>query len=157
VEGRPPPPPGWYPDPDGRGQRWWDGARWSATVAGIQPAPPPSSSGVWWKVLLGIALAAAVGIAGCAVLIATGVDEVKTELRAHAITRQQFQSVEEGQSRAAVVEQLGVDPIGDDSLDDDVPPGQRSRSCIYYSREGTTLDFFEFCFNRGNLVSKRSF
>ena len=21
--------PGWYPSPDGRGQRWWDGARWT--------------------------------------------------------------------------------------------------------------------------------
>ena len=20
---------GWYPSPDGRGQRWWDGARWT--------------------------------------------------------------------------------------------------------------------------------
>jgi hypothetical protein len=23
------PPPGWYPDPQGIGRRWWDGARWT--------------------------------------------------------------------------------------------------------------------------------
>jgi Protein of unknown function (DUF2510) len=37
------PPAGWYPDPaDASGQRWWDGAAWSTSVApGIpQPAIP---------------------------------------------------------------------------------------------------------------------
>ena len=26
---RPPPPPGWYPGPSGRGVEWWDGGRWT--------------------------------------------------------------------------------------------------------------------------------
>ena len=126
-------------------------------MTGRQPVAPQGGT-VWWKILLAVALVLVIGIAGCAVLISTGVDEVKRELRAHAITTQQFRSVEEGSSRGAVTEQLGVDPIANESLDDDgVPSGQRDSSCIYYSREGTTLDFFEFCFKRGKLVSKRSF
>jgi hypothetical protein len=39
----PPPitsPPGWYPDPAGYGQRYWDGRVWSNHVAPL-PAPPP--------------------------------------------------------------------------------------------------------------------
>ena len=35
------PPPGWYPDPDGRGgQRWWDGTRWTE-----HHTPPPAWGG----------------------------------------------------------------------------------------------------------------
>ena len=30
------PPPGWFPDPDGSGWRYWDGAQWTAR----SPAPP---------------------------------------------------------------------------------------------------------------------
>jgi hypothetical protein len=32
-----PPPAGWYPDPGGHGQRWWDGSRWTEHYA---PPPP---------------------------------------------------------------------------------------------------------------------
>lgn len=37
------PPEGWYEDPDGSGERYWDGAKWStATRGGLNPAPRPS-------------------------------------------------------------------------------------------------------------------
>ena len=35
-------PPGWYPDPEGDAQRWWDGERWTDrrwTGEGGSPAP----------------------------------------------------------------------------------------------------------------------
>jgi hypothetical protein len=28
------PAPGWYPDPQGMGQRWWDGQRWTDQTTG---------------------------------------------------------------------------------------------------------------------------
>ena len=43
-----PQPPGWYPDPQGQGQRWWDGTRWTEHVTGAAPptqgGPGPSAS-----------------------------------------------------------------------------------------------------------------
>jgi uncharacterized protein YxjI len=39
---QPPPPPGWYPDPAGRGgSRWWDGQGWSDHVQPAAAPPPP--------------------------------------------------------------------------------------------------------------------
>lgn len=37
------PPPGWYPDPHGSGQRWWDGTRWTEHAQ----APPSGDPRTW--------------------------------------------------------------------------------------------------------------
>jgi uncharacterized Tic20 family protein len=42
------PPPGWYADPQGSGQRWWDGARWTDHVQGIQPAVTGTGDARTW-------------------------------------------------------------------------------------------------------------
>src|SRR5215212_9609944 len=95
------PPPGWYADPDGSPRRrWWDGTRWTEYLQGAQPAPyaPPRYSGAGWKIALGVLLVLCVAIGGCFVVIGQvvdeGVDEVKKELQRHAITPEQFRSVE---------------------------------------------------------------
>lgn len=36
--------PGWYPDPQGQGERWWNGASWSDTRRGGATAPPPPAA-----------------------------------------------------------------------------------------------------------------
>ncbi|BBX65430.1 hypothetical protein MSAS_46040 [Mycobacterium saskatchewanense] len=36
-----PPPPGWYRDPSGRGQRYWDGARWTHRTQPPRPGWTP--------------------------------------------------------------------------------------------------------------------
>lgn len=38
-----PPPPGWYPGPDGA-PRWWDGMRWIDPPSPQTPTPPTSNS-----------------------------------------------------------------------------------------------------------------
>ncbi len=65
----PAPPPGWYSDPEGSGQRWWDGTQWSEHRQA--PPQPTSGSGVRWKVLLGVLAAGILLLGGCAALIAT--------------------------------------------------------------------------------------
>lgn len=158
----PPPPPGWYPDPEGGPRRrWWDGTRWTENLEGAQPLPPapPRYSGAGWKIALAVFLALCLGIAGCfAVVIDVGVNEVKKELDRHAITPDQFRSVERGARRESVIEQLGVPPLGPSSYDDaDVPNAAGGGDCIVYKQKGTTLGFYEFCFRRGRLRSKRAF
>ena len=37
------PPPGWYANPQGSGQRWWDGTAWTEHVQ--QPAPAAAGTG----------------------------------------------------------------------------------------------------------------
>jgi Domain of unknown function (DUF4352)/Protein of unknown function (DUF2510) len=50
---KPPPQPGWYPDPGGKGQRYWDGNTWGPTA----PRPPqPKRRGVGWLIVLGVLL-----------------------------------------------------------------------------------------------------
>jgi uncharacterized membrane protein YeaQ/YmgE (transglycosylase-associated protein family) len=49
MEGsRPPPkmpPAGWYPDPDGSGQRYWDGQQWTDQIAPGAAAPAQAAGG----------------------------------------------------------------------------------------------------------------
>ena len=46
------PPPGWYPNPEGGGQRYWDGARWTEHVA------DESGSRSWPRIVLLAGIAA---------------------------------------------------------------------------------------------------
>jgi len=39
-------PAGWYRDPNGSGQRWWNGQAWHEPAAQIPPPPPPNFSTV---------------------------------------------------------------------------------------------------------------
>lgn len=38
------PPPGWYTDPNGPGQRWWDGERWTEHVSDVEFVLHPPSA-----------------------------------------------------------------------------------------------------------------
>jgi hypothetical protein len=156
------PPPGWYPDPEGRGTRYWDGSHWTEHLAGLKATPPPPPSSNAWKFALAGLLLAVLAIGGCFIALDRGVHEAKKELgkvlRRHAITAAQYRSVERGSRRASVIERLGIEPILRDSPDDEgVPRSAMRPSCIYYTQKGTTLGFYEFCFTKGRLVSKRAY
>lgn len=81
------PAPGWYPDPAGAGQRWWDGERWTEQVGplpparesepppGAAPAAPPAQSvggGRGRRFRVGLAVLAVVLVGGLVALIASG-------------------------------------------------------------------------------------
>lgn len=80
LDGPPPhlPPAGWYDDPEGPGQRWWDGAKWGENRRGANsqpshiPTPTPQAPrplGFGAKVVLAIVALVLVGgvreLAGC--------------------------------------------------------------------------------------------
>lgn len=161
-------PPGWYPDPQGRGQRYWDGNRWTEHVSGVD-APPPGSygpqtkrrGGIVWKVALGIVLGFCLLIGGCVALLGAGVNQAQKDQDKHAITAQQFHHVHRGSARSEVINQLGVQPGDAQSFENQGLPGHAVKSsCIYYNEKGKALgegSFFQFCFDGGKLTSKNAY
>jgi hypothetical protein len=167
---RPPPPPGWFPNPDGPGQRYWDGTSWTEHVSGRPPAPPqPGSGGPGWKIGLAVLLVVIVAISGCFFVLESAVEEGVEEVgkglnryaQRHAITFRQYRSIESGSSRAGVIEKLGVEPGLAERFEDEGLPSDRVKpSCIYYAEKGKELGegrIFEFCFEDGRLKDKNAY
>lgn len=45
-----PPPAGWYPNPDGEGNRFWSGTAWTGSYQETNaPEPPPTAGKPWWR------------------------------------------------------------------------------------------------------------
>ena len=65
----PPPAPGWYTDPTGVGQRYWDGTQWTAAAAGVTRPASRSSNGRTLLIIFGAVFAL---FAGCTTLAAIG-------------------------------------------------------------------------------------
>jgi hypothetical protein len=89
-------------------------------------------------------------VGGCALLIAAAVDEVGDELDETAITREEFDSIAIGTSRAAVEARLGRPFERSDN---------RAGSCLHYNEEGESVlgvSTFRFCFDAAGLRSKRA-
>lgn len=162
-------PPGWYQNPQGPGQRYWDGTRWTDNYSqGPQPPLPPhqpKSGGMpgWAKVLLGLLAAGTVvvvvGVVGCAALVGGTANEIdrsiKEEQSSNAITNEQARGVKLGTSRGAVESRFGPPKSDQESTNE----GLGDDTCIYYNvRGGEILDQWQFCFGgsgkSGKLRSK---
>jgi hypothetical protein len=162
-------PPGWYRDPQGGGQRYWDGNQWTEHTSGVQQAPPPvqqqyapqkkGGGSTVLKVMLGVVLGGVLLIVGCAVLIGTAADEVDKELdkeqNTNAITNEQARSVKLGTTRGEVEDRFGPPKSDQESTNE----GLGEDTCIYYNlKGGEVLDQWQFCFDgagdSGTLTTK---
>jgi hypothetical protein len=177
-------PAGWYRDPTGHSEhRYWDGTTWTEHVAraGVQstdeisgdyapPAPPspwpalPAPTQRRWPwVLAGIGVSLILLVGGCTAILVLAVKDTARELNAaqrrHAITQKQFDSIELGTAKEAVIAMLGKQPQDtQEFLRKDVVNADEIRSsCIYYNRiNGEFGDRYQFCFEGSVLRSKGS-
>lgn len=173
------PTPGWYQDPEGSGQRYWDGVDWTEHRSGVQQVPPPvqpssryplgappgkqkGSGGTVWKVMLGVVLGGLVLIVGCVAVLGSAVNEADKEQREQGITIEQFRSVGAGTSQEEVEATLGP-PEDAQEFEQNIPEldiqNERS-SCIYYPEKGKGIGegrSFQFCFDNGRLRGKNAY
>lgn len=118
----------------------------------------------WPWVLGGILTVFVLGIGGCAVLVGTAVNnaanELNAEQKAHAITPAQFNAVQLGATRTAVISELGKPPEDSQEF---VTKGVVSQSaissaCIYYNKSGGNFgDRYQFCFTNDALDAKNAY
>ncbi len=118
----------------------------------------------WPWVLVAIFLVMLVGFAGCVAVIGTAakkaVDVLNEEQARHAITPSQFNAVQLGSSRVAVVSQLGKPPEdAQQFVQRGILNGQDiNSSCIYYNQAGGSFgDRYQFCFLNDSLSSKNKY
>lgn len=109
-----------------------------------------------FKVFVGVCLAGLVFIVGCALLIGSAAEDVSDEAQEHAITRAEFDAVQQGTSQADVEKKLG-DPDDSQEFEQRFGGQTQGSSCIYYNEKGKELfegDSYQFCFTNGKLDSK---
>lgn len=161
-------PPGWYPNPQGPGQRYFDGTNWTdqyQQAAPTGPAPQKKERNFLKSCLLvtlGVLLAGALLIGGCVAILGAGVDEAEKEQQKKGITRAEFDGIQAGSSQSAVESELGK-PEDSQEFEQNIPELQdkpAKSSCIYYPEKGKPLfegDSFQFCFDGGKLTSKNAY
>jgi uncharacterized protein DUF2510 len=156
-------PPGWYPNPQGPGQRYWDGTQWTSDYTQGPPVQEKKKrrGGTMLKVTLGVFLGGCLLIAGCVALLAGGVNEAAKKQDETAITLQQFRDVPRGSTKSEVIDQVGVDPGDVEEFENEGLPGRAVKgSCIYYNEKGKGLGegrYFQFCFDNGKLTGKNAY
>ena len=161
-------PPGWYNDPQGQGQRYWDGNQWTEQRAPAPQQPqyqPPQKKGggsTVLKVMLGVFLAFALLIGGCIALVGVGVNEADKEQKKKGITLSEFRSVKQGTTQKEVEAEFGK-PEDAQEFEQEIPEldtGNQKSSCIYYPEKGKGIGegrSFQLCFDNGKLTSKNAY
>jgi Protein of unknown function (DUF2510) len=112
-------------------------------------------------ILLGIFVVMVVGVVGCVAVVSVGLDQAAKEIgrtqERHAISQAQFDSVQIGSPRDAVINALGKPPAETSSFESQAEGDlDLSTACIYYWESGETFgNWYQFCFDSaGNLQTK---
>jgi hypothetical protein len=165
MEGQAPQhPPGWYPNPQGPGQRYWDGTKWTDQYQPGAPVQEDKKRGRFGRnclmVTLGVVIGGVVLIGGCVAILGSALDEAEDEQNETAITLQEFRSTPIGSSRQEVRRRLGT-PGDVQEFENEGLPGSAVRSsCIYYNEQDKGLGegrYFQFCFDNGRLTGKNAY
>jgi hypothetical protein len=114
----------------------------------------------WPWVVLAIFVLFGLGVVGCVALVGTAANEVAKSINAeqakHAISQAQFDVVQLGTPKAAVLAGLGKQPEDTSSFSSAAGDVKVQSDCVYYWETGVTFGhYYQFCFNgAGNLESK---
>lgn len=114
----------------------------------------------WPWVLLGIAAFMVIGFVGCAALLVGGVNEaaksISRDQEQHAISQAQFDLVQIGTPKAAVLSGLAKQPTDTSTFQSKAGDVTVKSDCIYYWESGETFgSWYQFCFDEsGNLQTK---
>jgi hypothetical protein len=114
----------------------------------------------WPWVVVAIALAMFVGFVGCITVVGPTIHldtgPLSAQQAAHAISRDQFDAVRIGASRAEVIAQLGKQPQNAQAFEyKGLHSDRLAKRCIYYNRTDSFADdAYQFCFTNGALASK---
>lgn len=118
------------------------------------------------KITLGLMLAGAVPIGGCAALVGAGAHSVDKQLqRDHdktAISKRQLASVHMGDNKRHVLVSLGKpEDSQHDEFDGGQGIGKSTNDCVYYNVKGENwtsgLASYQLCFTNGKLDSKSQY
>jgi hypothetical protein len=174
----------WRPDPSGKHQyRLWDGAKFTDNVsdngvAGVDaydplapPAPPvavPAApqqivviqkrSGCLKAALIGGGVVVVIGIL-IAVLIGVAANKVVNDQKAHAITQAQYDAVQIGETKTALIAQLGKQPADAQSFETKgvLTSDNIKSSCIYYNSAADTFTSpYQFCFDGNDKLDTKN-
>lgn len=106
----------------------------------------------------GFLLLTMVLIGGCVALLAEGVEEaekaIDEEKSKNVITREQFDSVKNGDDLNATIERLGEPADHQHSEYEDGFGGTTLDDCIYYNDGKELLSAYQLCFENEKLTSK---
>jgi hypothetical protein len=114
------------------------------------------------KITVGILLAGTLLVGGCAALVGAGASSVDKDMqRKHdkaAITKTQLASVHMGDSKSAVVAQLGQ-PDNSQHMESASELGDSTSDCLYYNAKGQDWSDdiaggYQLCFTDGKLDAK---
>lgn len=119
---------------------------------------PEKRRNPWKWIVIGLVVV----VGGCSAIVLAGVNEAVNDLNreqaAHAITREEFDAIPLGTSRAAVIAAVGKPPQDTQEFESagiDVPV---KSSCIYYNQAGGEFgEFFQFCFTDDKLDAKNAY